>query len=496
MPRTKRKDKSRVVLRTGESQRADGTYHFSWTDANHKRRYVYAKTLDELRYKEEQIAKDKSDGIKAEARYTTVNDIYELWKDLKRGLKNNTFENYKYMYETFVRHQIGSKTVSSLRKTDIKRFYNYLADERHLKPATIDNIHTVLHQILDMAVDDDYIRNNPSNNVLKELKQSHCFQTEKRRALTKPEQELFLDYLKNSPTSKYWYPVFAVMIGTGLRVGEVTGLRWCDIDLEEGIIDVNHTLVYYDHRTEGSKRGCYFNVNTTKTPAGRRKVPMLGFVKEAFLMEKERQELLDLHCEATVDGYTDFIFINRFGQPQHQATLNKAIRRIIRDCNDEQLLKDENAEVLLPHFSCHSLRHTFTTRMCEAGVNVKVIQDTLGHKDISTTVNIKNPYEQLNESKQLDFVCIMKRANHKQTCLRLALFNNYLEFCCTILSYSEQRVSSRIGFFNSHSQTVSTFQPCEERFSATRLSRAILVLIFSSQNSVFVFGITKYLQFV
>ena len=299
-----------------------------------------------------------------------------------------TFENYKYMYETFVRHQIGSKTVSSLRKTDIKRFYNYLADERHLKPATIDNIHTVLHQILDMAVDDDYIRNNPSNNVLKELKQSHCFQTEKRRALTKPEQELFLDYLKNSPTSKYWYPVFAVMIGTGLRVGEVTGLRWCDIDLEEGIIDVNHTLVYYDHRTEGSKRGCYFNVNTTKTPAGRRKVPMLGFVKEAFLMEKERQELLDLHCEATVDGYTDFIFINRFGQPQHQATLNKAIRRIIRDCNDEQLLKDENAEVLLPHFSCHSLRHTFTTRMCEAGVNVKVIQDTLGHKDISTTLNI------------------------------------------------------------------------------------------------------------
>ena len=72
----------------------------------------------------------------------------------------------------------------------------------------------------------------------------------------------------------------------------------------------------------------------------------------------------------------------------YKATLNKAIRRIIRDCNDEQLLKDENAEVLLPHFSCHSLRHTFTTRMCEAGVNVKVIQDTLGHKDISTTLNI------------------------------------------------------------------------------------------------------------
>ncbi len=68
--------------------------------------------------------------------------------------------------------------------------------------------------------------------------------------------------------------------------------------------------------------------------------------------------------------------------------LNKAIRRIIRDCNDEQLLKDTNTKVLFPHFSCHSLRHTFTTRMCEAGGNVKVIQDALGHKDISTTLNI------------------------------------------------------------------------------------------------------------
>ena len=230
MAKEKRKDKSRVVLRTGESQRVDGTYHFCWTDENRKRRYVYAKTLDELRYKEELIEKDKKDGIKAEARYTTVNDLYELWIDLKRGLKNNTFENYKYMYETFVRHQFGTKTISSIKKTDVKRFYNYLVDQRHLKPSTIDSIHTVLHQVLDMAVDDAYIRNNPSNNVLKELKQSHGFYTEKRKSLTRPEQDLFLEYLKNTPSSQNWYPIFAVLVGTGLRVGEVTGLRWCDID--------------------------------------------------------------------------------------------------------------------------------------------------------------------------------------------------------------------------------------------------------------------------
>lgn len=70
-----------------------------------------------------------------------------------------------------------------------------------------------------MAVDDDYIRNNPSDNVLRELKQAHCFKTEKRRALTRPEQELFLSYLKIL-AAQYWYPIFAVLIGTGLRVGD------------------------------------------------------------------------------------------------------------------------------------------------------------------------------------------------------------------------------------------------------------------------------------
>lgn len=217
---TKRKDKSRVVLKTGEVQRKDGTYQFSWQDSQMKRRFVYARTLDDLREKEKRIQKDKCDGIKTEARYTTIDELFDLWANMKKGLKNNTFENYKYMYNTFVRPVIGSKRISTLKKSDIKKYYNYLVDERNLKPSTIDNIHTVLHQVLQIAVDDDFIRNNPSDNVLRELKKAHCFQSEKRRALTKPEQELFLNFLKTHPVYEHWYPVFAVMIGTGLRVGD------------------------------------------------------------------------------------------------------------------------------------------------------------------------------------------------------------------------------------------------------------------------------------
>ena len=381
----RRLDKNRLTLRKGETQRKDGTYDFRWTSADGKRHSVYASTLEELREKEEAAIRDKQDGIKTETRRVTVNDVFELWCDLKRGLKDNTFQNYKYMYNMFVRPSFGKLRIASVKKSDVKRFYNTLADEKILTIATIDNVHTVLHQVFDLAVDDNYIRSNPTDHMLKELKQSHNFETEKRKALTIAEQQLFVDFLKKHPQYNHWYPVFAVMLGTGMRVGEIVGLRWCDIDLEKGIISVNHTLVYYNH---GDGKGCSFSINTPKTRAGERTIPMLDFVKEAFLLEKKYQEETGLHCKATVDCYTDFIFVNRFGDVQHQGTLNKAIRRIIRDCNDEVLLRGEDDPVLLPKFSCHSLRHTFTTRLCESGVNVKVIQDVLGHADISTTMDI------------------------------------------------------------------------------------------------------------
>lgn len=380
----RRLDKDRLTLRTGESQRKNGTYSYRWTTRNGERKDIYARTLEELRQKEDAIRQDIHDGIKTDARNTTLNEAFELWCDLKRGLKDNTFQNYKYMYNMFVRPDIGKLKISQIQKSDVKRFYNKLADDRILQISTIDSVHTVLHQVFDLAVDDNYLRHNPSDGVLKGLKQSHNFQVEKRKALTVAEQKLFLDFLKTHSQYNHWYPVFAVMLGTGMRVGEVVGLRWCDIDLDEGMISVNHTLVYYNHG--GS--GCYFGINTPKTKAGARTIPIMQSVKDAFLLEKQYQEEVGITSQSNIDCYTGFIFVNRFGNVQHQGTLNKAIRRIIRDCNDEVLDKGEKNPVLLPPFSCHSLRHTFTTRLCESGVNIKVIQDILGHADVSTTLGI------------------------------------------------------------------------------------------------------------
>ena len=391
MAAEKRKDNKNRVLKQGEAQRANGTYEYKWRDRRGKRRGIYAKTLKELREKEEEVKRDVLDGIRTAKQSLTINDLYELWKQLKRGLKDNTFSNYCYLYEFFIKPDFGGSRVVDLKRTDVRAFYNCLIDEKHLKPNTVDNIHTVLHQVLELAVEDDYLRSNPSDRALVELKRAHNTDVQKRRALTVPEQDLLEDFLKRSPRHRRWRPVFTVMLWTGMRVGEIAGLRWSDIDLEKEIISINHTLVYYS-KSDGEHRSSTFMINTTKTKAGNRIIPMLPKVKEAFLEEKQYQKEAGITSSCRVDGYTGFIFVNRFGGVQHQGTLNKALQRIIRDCNYDALdraKKEGKKEVLtLPPFSNHTLRHTFTTRMCEAGVNIKAMQEILGHADAETTMDI------------------------------------------------------------------------------------------------------------
>jgi len=383
----RRKDNKNRVLKEGEYQRTNNTYEYKWRDKRGKRHSIYAKTLEELREKELDVLRNVVDGIRSDKKDLTINDLYYLWLQLKRGLKDNTFQNYKYMYMQFVEPDFGHTKIVDLKRTDVRAFYNLLADDRHLKASTIDSIHTVLHQVLELGIEDDYLRYNPSDNALRELKKAYKNDSEKRRALTVEEQELFENYLGQQGKAHRWYPIFIVMLWSGMRVGETTGLRWCDIDLKKEEISVNHTLVYYN---KGETKGCSFSINTPKSEAGKRIIPMLPKVKKAFLLEKQYQEECGIKCNATVDGYTDFIFVNRFGNVQHQGTLNKALRRIVRDCNYEVLdnAKDNVEPILLPRFSNHSLRHTFTTRMCEANVNIKAIQSILGHSDADTTLDI------------------------------------------------------------------------------------------------------------
>ena len=112
-------DNNRIRLQTGETQRDNGTYIYRWTGNDGKRHAIYAPTLDELRSKEEQIVVDQHDGIKADVNKLTVNDMFDLWRQLKRGIKDSTFQNYIYMYETFVQPNFGKKRLTKVKKVAI-----------------------------------------------------------------------------------------------------------------------------------------------------------------------------------------------------------------------------------------------------------------------------------------------------------------------------------------------------------------------------------------
>ncbi|WBW49302.1 tyrosine-type recombinase/integrase [Peptoniphilus equinus] len=382
----RRKDNKNRVLKEGEYQRKNGTYEYRWREKTGKRKYIYAKTLDELRIKETEILSDYYSGKKNNDKLD-INFFYERWKTVKRGLQPNTFANYVYMYKRFIVDDFGKIKINDLKKSDIREFYIKLNENYGLHISTIEVVQNILHQILEIAVDDDYLIKNPSDNALKELKQSKGNVAQTKKALSLEAQEVLENYLKNEKKYYRWYPIIITFLWTGMRAGELTGLRYQDIDMENKIIDVNHTLVYY--KNVGDKK-LSRSIHTPKTEAGIRKIPMLDKVIEAIKLEKDMQVAEDSECKEVIDGYTDFIFLNRFGVPHEARALNKTLARIVRDCNFWILdnMKKGEEPLIIPRISCHSLRHTFTTRMCEQNLNLKVMQDILGHKDFTTTMNI------------------------------------------------------------------------------------------------------------
>ena len=140
-----RKDKKGYTLRTGECQRKDGRYSYSYTDRWKKRHTVYATSLVELRELEKQIRMDIDSGINPNAAKTmTVNDMFDRYISRKYDLKPTTKSNYQFNYDHFIRDGFGKEKIGKIRYSDVKKFYYDLMKERGIKPRTLDGVNTVL----------------------------------------------------------------------------------------------------------------------------------------------------------------------------------------------------------------------------------------------------------------------------------------------------------------------------------------------------------------
>ena len=396
-----RKDSRGYALRTGECERKDGRYSYSYTDKKGERHIIYGKTLALLRSEEKKLEKYLLDGVDPFAsQKISLNEQFDHYINQKFDLKETTKANYIYMYNRMVRDGFGKRKLATIKYTDVKKFYYELLTERGIKANTLEGVHNAIHPALQLAVMEEIIRINPADGVMADIKRSKIWSTPKRRALTRAQQKALMDYLDDNPEYTGWIPIVTVLLGTGMRIGECLGIRWCDLDFDKRFIDVNHTL---SDRPVGREGKCERHCWEPKTAAGIRKIPMLDEVYEAFLMEYQIQKCLGF-CEEEIDGYSGFVFTSSNGTVYTQTAVNGALYRIRDSYNkqEEKKAKEEKREpVLLPKFSAHILRHTFCTRLCENESNIKVIQVIMGHSDIQTTMDI---YADCTEEKKQEII--------------------------------------------------------------------------------------------
>lgn len=373
-----RKDHKGRVLHKGEYDRThiDGRYRYQYSEMGGG--MIHAKTLEELREKEKQIQKDIMDGIYSKLAATTqLNALFERDMSVKK-IRESTRHNYIAMWDSNVRETLGKMKACDIKNIHIKQFYTKLENEGTRKN-TIKNLHSMIRSALELAVQNDLIRKNPASGV------KYGGEIKEKKALTREEQDSLLGFLQKNEIYNIYLPMITIMLGTGLRVSELCGLTWQDIDFKNDVITVNKQLL----KTRGKAvNGKTLYIEKTKTDNGERTIPMTQAVHKAFREQQKLMLCLERKCFTKVDGITDFIFVTRNHFPFSVANVNAALKNIVNAHNKEN-------ELELPHFCAHILRHTAATRMIESGMSPKAVQLILGHSSIKITMDVYvNPDEE------------------------------------------------------------------------------------------------------
>ena len=392
----KRRDSKHRVLRTGESIRWDGKYQFKY-HVDGKPHFVYSWKLEptdklpqgkkpclSLRELEKQIGYDLDCNVTPGMKNTTVMELIDRYLATKTGIKPSTQANYNFVRNLMEKQDFGSRPIGSVKVSDAKLFLIDLqAQGKHY--STIKTVRGVLRPAFQMAVDDDVLHKNPFSFELVGVVVNDSVT---REAITKDQMRKFLKFCYEDNVYYKYYEVFYILFHTGMRISEFCGLTIRDIDLEKRVVNIDHQLV----RTSNMEYIC----ETTKTEAGRRKLPIseeVAYCFRAIIEDREAPEI-----EPMIDGYTGFLFLDTKGKPEVAMHWEHRFNNAVKRYNDIY-------RVQLPNITPHVCRHTYCSNMARSGMNPKTLQYLMGHSDISVTLNT---YTHLgledaeNELKRLD----------------------------------------------------------------------------------------------
>ena len=374
----KRRDNKGRILRTGESQRADGRYMYKYVNRAGETKVVYSWKLvatdrvpkgkrDDLslREKEREIQRDLEDGIDTKGKKMTLCELYAKKTAQRINVKKNTLAGRKYLMDALKQDKLGSRSIDSIKPSDAKEWAVRMK-EKGYGFKTISNYKRSLKASFYMAIEDDYVRKNPFDFQLSEVIDDD---SESRQALREEQEEKLLSFLQYDTVYQKYYDDVLILLKTGLRISELCGLTVQDLDFENHTLNINHQLLR-------NQEGYY--IETPKTKCGIRKVPMSEEAGKAFQRVLKRKKT---GKGIVIDGYRNFLFLNQKGMPMTACYYTSTLRNIVKKYNKYH---DEP----LPKITPHILRHTFCTRLAQKNMNPKNLQYIMGHSSIMITLNL------------------------------------------------------------------------------------------------------------
>ena len=323
-----------------------------------------------------------------------MNEQFELYLSTK-DLRQSSLAHYRELWNRCVKDDIGKSKVTAIKKADLQLFYKKLAEKGYADNTIRQYEISMIMPTLEMALDNDVICKNPAKGCMK----AYNSKIKGKEALTVAEQQAFIEFVRKSERYNVYYPLFTVMFSTACRRGEIIGLTWNDIDFQNRMISINHQLIYKNYGD-----GFQFHYAEPKTESRRWIIPMTPNCYKALVRQRELQLILGIDKSLEIAGLNGFVFTTLSSTPYAPSNLNNLLRSIVSQYNKSETMQAKEQKrdpVLLPIISCHSFRHTGCTRLAKAHIDIKTLQEFMGHSDIKVTMNVYNHVDNERMTKEV-----------------------------------------------------------------------------------------------
>lgn len=383
------KDLKGKELGKGIIQKKNGVYEARYVDRFGVRKSVSGYDLKDVRrrFSEAIYENEKEINIKGNIR---LDDWYDKWMNVYKYniIRKNTKRHYNQVYRKHISPVLGHFYLKDITQLKIRELLKKLK-KSGLEYETLNKVRILLLDMFNKAMIDEFVKRNPVKGISVKRDEEKDI-----KVLGVEDQSDFYDCCKGT----FYDNFLVVALNSGMRIGEIAGLRWKDVDMEGKVIHVRRTLVYQKYDEDESKT---FHIELPKTKTSYRDIPMNRQCELALKKQYMQKNIVQARgIKKVEEQFRDLLFTTKYNTPINSQIICDAIKRIVDEVN---LTRDVLEE--LEVFSCHCLRHTFATRCFEAGIQPKTVQAYLGHATLQMTMDLYTSVlkeYQVSEMEKLD----------------------------------------------------------------------------------------------